>query len=458
MIAPPARLHFVGIGGAGMSALAQVLSGRGYRVSGCDLRESATTRRLRDLGIPVAIGHSPGHLDGADLVVATRAAGDDHEELLAARGRGLPTLHRAAVLGEVMASGRGLAVVGTHGKTTTAAMLARVLDAGGLDPTALIGADVPEYGGGARVGAGPWIVAEVDESDGSLLHVVPSAAVVTSLDLTDHRDHYPSSADLAATFVRFLARVPSDGFVAACSDHPGARTVVGGLACPVTTYGLDPSAAVHAAIEQGHGLIARAAVWIDGQRAGALALQVPGRHNVVNALGAIAAARMVGVPVPVALDALAGYRGASRRFAVRGEVAGVLVIDDYAHNPVKIAAALAAAREGWPQHRIIALFQPHRFSRTRDTHAEFGGAFDAADEVIVTEVYPAGERPLPGVSAHLIVDAIAARRRVHYRPTAEEALDLLDAMAAPGDLVLTLGAGDIGEAADRLVSRLARRP
>ena len=457
MIRPGAHLHFVGIGGSGMSALAQVLLGRGFRVSGCDLRESEATDRLRRHGGTVQLGHSAGHLDSVDVVVHSRAIAGENDELNAARRLGLRILHRAELLGHVMSMNRGVAVVGTHGKTTTTAMLSRVLAQAGLDPTALIGADVAEYAGNVRSGGGPWVVAEVDESDGSLVHVSPFAAVLTSLDATDHMDFYLSAAHLRETFVRFLRGVAPAGFIALCVDHPEVRALQEPVARPVITYGSDPAATVHGVTTSMAGEVTHTAVWVRGEPAGELVLRVPGRHNVTNALGAITAALQIGVPAGVAIAALAGYRGASRRFAVRGEAGGVLVVDDYAHNPVKVAAVLRAAREGWPHRRVIALFQPHRFSRTRTTYAEFGGAFEAADEVVVTEIYAADEPPQPGVSAQLIVDAIARQRPVHYRPTTHEALELLEALVAPGDIVLMLGAGNIGDAADAFIARLAAR-
>ncbi len=457
MIPAGAHLHFVGIGGAGMSALAQVLLGRGFLVSGCDLRDSEATHRLRRLGGVVHLGHSARHLAGADVVVISRAIAHENEELDAARTRGLPILHRAAVLGHVMAMGKGVAVVGTHGKTTTTAMLTRVLTAGGLDPTALIGADVAEYDGNVRSGSGAWIVAEVDESDGSLLHVAPFGAVLTSLDVTDHRDFYSSATHLKDTFGRFLRSVDAGGFVVLCVDHPEVSALRNAVGRPAVTYGFARSAAVRGTIKAIKGETSRTAVWVNRRQVGELVLQVAGRHNVCNALGAIAASLQAGVPAEVAIEALRGYRGASRRFAIRGEAAGVLVVDDYAHNPTKVAAVLRAARDGWPRRRVIALFQPHRFSRTRTTYAEFGGVFGAADEVVVTEIYAANERPEEGVSARLIVDAIARHRPVHFRTTTAEAVDLVEALAAPGDIVLTLGAGDIGDAADALLARLNAR-
>lgn len=455
MIQRSSRVHFVGIGGAGMSALAEVLLHRGVRVSGCDLRDSASLRRISALGGATQVGHSPDHLADVDVVVYSRAVPDENHEIGAARTLGLPVLHRAELLAQVMAFGRGVAVVGTHGKTTTAAMLTRVLASAGLDPIGLIGADVEEYGGGARTGRGSWIVAEVDESDGSLLHVRPFAAVLTSLDATDHRDYYTAPGHLEQTFERFLGTVPQEGFIAVCLDHAGATALARGLDRPFLTYGFDRSASVRGEIRVIRGEETRTELWIAGRPSGEMVLRVPGRHNVSNALGAIAAAVAIGVPADAALEALAGFRGAARRFAIRGEAGGVLVVDDYAHNPVKIDAVLRAAREGWPKRRVIALFQPHRYSRTRTTHAEYGRAFDAADEVVVTEIYPAGEPAQPGVTAQLIVDAVAQHRPVHFRATTEAAVDLLQQIASPGTIVLTLGAGDIGAAADALLQRLS---
>jgi UDP-N-acetylmuramate--alanine ligase len=452
-----ARAHFVGIGGAGMSAIAEILLRRGYAISGCDVRDGPAAGRLRRLGASVAVGHSADHLATADVVVVSRAVAEGTDEIRAARAAGLPVLHRAEVLAQIMGSSRSIAVVGTHGKTTTTAMLARVLMAAGLDPTALVGAYVPEFDSNAVAGAGPWTVAEVDESDGSLVYVAPTGVVLTSLDVTDHRDFYASAAHLEETFARFLRAIAPDGFLVACADHPGARACAALLGGRASTYGFDAAASVRGEMHAVDGWSTRAAVRVDGGPAADLILRVPGRHNVSNALGAIAAALQVGVPLATATAALAEFRGASRRFEVRGEVAGVMVVDDYAHNPVKVAAVLRAAREGWPHRRVIALFQPHRFSRTRTTHAEFGHAFDAADEVVVTEIYAADEAPQPGISAQLIVDAVTSHRPVHFSPTTEAAVDLLSRLAGPGAIVLTLGAGDIGRAGDLLLRRLAER-
>ncbi len=457
MIDAQQHVHFVGIGGAGMSALAEVLLARGVAVSGCDIRASDATRRLEARGAVVRIGHSAAHLQGVDLVIASRAVRAENAELLAAQGRGLPVWHRAELLGRLMRDARSIAVAGTHGKTTTTAMVAAVLVAGALDPTALVGADVVALGGNARVGASPWMVAEVDESDGSLLHVAPWAAAVTSLDLTDHADFYASPEHLERTFRRFLEGIKADGFAVLCADHPIAARMATVPRVPVVTYGLGGAADLVAEVEELRGPASRALVRHRGRRLGRLTLQVPGRYNVANALGAVAIGLQVGVPFDIIAAALAAFRGVRRRFEIRGEADGVLVVDDYAHNPVKVAAVLRAARECWPGRRVVALFQPHRYTRTRTTHGQFADAFRDADEVVVTEIYPADEEPIPGVSAALIVDAVRRRRPVEFVPSAEEAAEQLARRARPGDLVLTLGAGDIWTAADRLLERLRAR-
>ncbi|MBI3976442.1 MAG: UDP-N-acetylmuramate--L-alanine ligase, partial [Armatimonadetes bacterium] len=403
MLDPSQHVHFVGIGGAGMSALAHLLLARGSMVSGCDIRASEATRRLEQMGAVIRLGHAAGHLHGVDLVVTSRAVTAENAELLAARTRGVPVRHRAELLGQVMTEGRSIAVAGTHGKTTTTAMTAAVLIEGGLDPTALVGADVPAFDGNARVGQGRWVVAEVDESDGSLLHVAPWAAAVTSLDLTDHADFYASPEHLEGTFERFLQGIKPDGFAVLCADHPIVGRMARTLRVPVITYGLTAEADLTAEVQELNGARSLALVRRRNRRVGRLTLQVPGRHNLTNALAATAIGLQVGIPFDAIARGLAEFRGVARRFAIQGEVGGVLVVDDYAHNPVKVAAALRAARECWPGRRVVALFQPHRFSRTRTTHAQFANAFRDADEVYITEIYPADEPPIPGVSAALIV-------------------------------------------------------
>ncbi|MDQ7819790.1 MAG: UDP-N-acetylmuramate--L-alanine ligase [Armatimonadota bacterium] len=454
MIPPASRVHFVGIGGAGMSALARVLLERGYRVSGCDLRASETTRRLAAAGIAVSLGHDPSHLDAADTVVASRAVPEQSPEIVAARSRGMPVYHRAQLLAQVLAEGCGIAVVGTHGKTTTAAMITHVLAAGGRDPTALIGADVDGLDGNVRLGRGPWVVAEVDESDGSLLYVRPHAAVVTSLDTTDHRDYYRTAERLVETFARFVAQLPDDGFAVLCTDFPYVRDLRPRVRARVLTCGLSGRPDLRAEIQALAGGRTRCVFIREGRRLGPVTLAVPGRYNVRNALAAAAVGLAAGVEFDRIAQALQAFGGVSRRFAVRGDVGGVMVVDDYAHNPVKVAAVLRAARESWPDRRVIAVFQPHRYTRTRTTYRRFATAFADADELIITELYPADEPPIPGVSASLIVNAIRPHRPVTFLPDPAGVVEHLLEVVRPGDLVLTLGAGDIGRVADALVAAL----
>jgi len=457
MIDPQQHVHFVGIGGAGMSALAEVLLARGFAISGCDIRESEATRRLEAKGAVIRLGHSATHLQGVDLVVASRAVRAESAELLAARSKDLRVWHRAELLGQLMREARSIAVAGTHGKTTTTAMAAAVLIEGGLDPTALVGADVLELGGNARIGASPWMVAEVDESDGSLLHVAPWAAAVTSLDLTDHADFYASPEQLEHTFRQFLEGVKPDGFAVLCADHPIVARMISVPRVPAITYGITGDADLVAEVQELSGAHSRALVRRKGKRLGRLTLQVPGRYNIANALAATAIGLQVGVPFEAIARGLAAFRGVRRRFEIRGDVDDILVVDDYAHNPVKVAAVLRAARECWPGRRVVAIFQPHRYTRTRTTHAHFADAFRDADEVYITEIYPADEEPIPGVSAALIVEAVRRRRPVRFVPSAEEAAEQAAGEARAGDLILTLGAGDIGAAADAIVERLRAR-
>jgi len=454
VIDPTKHVHFVGIGGVGMSALAEALLARGTRVSGSDLHASPTTERLAARGARIFLGHDPQHVTEADVVVVSAAIPHSNVELVAARTRGVPVHHRAEVLAQLLAEGNGIAVVGTHGKTTTAAMTAHVLAAGGYDPTALIGAEFAPFEGNVRIGHGRYVVAEVDESDGSLLYIRPAAAVVTSLDITDHRDYYRTRTRLMETFAAFVAAVPVSGFVVVCTDHANVRSLRPHVGAKIITYALGESADYTAHIERLAGSMTHWTLLDRGQAVAEVTLRVPGRYNVANALAATAVARELGMPVERIGAALATFQGLSRRFSVRGDVEGIMVVDDYAHNPTKVAAVLRAAKECWPDRRVVAIFQPHRFTRTKTMFRRFAAAFRDADELIVTEIYPADEPVIPGVSAALIVDAVRAHQAVTYLPTAEDVLTYIVPRLRPHDLVLTLGAGDIWQLADALVAVL----
>ena len=461
MIPAGARVHFVGIGGAGMSAIASVLIARGYAVSGSDLRESEITRRLRAAGARIQIGHAPEHVEPGQVVVISRAVPEANVEVQMARRSGVQVLHRAEMLGSLMEGMRSIAIVGTHGKTTTTSMIARVLERAGRDPTVLIGGEVDDFGGNARAGHGEDLIAEVDESDGSLLRVAPQIAVVTNIDATDHLDYYGSIEQVLETFGRFLNRLPADGLAVVCADAAAGRTLVAGLrgsgGARAVTYGLAPESDYAGRILEMAGFRSAFEVRRGRDLLGTVTLSVPGEYNVQNALGALAVGLELGVPFASAADSLMTFRSVQRRFTVRGEVGGVLVVDDYAHNPTKVRALLQATRWCWPQSRIIAVFQSHRYSRTQTVGPQFADAFDPAHEVIVTELYAADEPSVPGIDAGIIVRAVRARRPVQYIAEASQVVASLADRVGPGDLVLTIGAGDVWKIGDGLLASLRAR-
>jgi len=446
-------IHFVGIGGAGMCALAEVLLRRGQPVSGCDLRSSPVTERLGRLGAQVALGHDPVHLAGCARVVASRAVPSHIPELEQARRWGIPVVHRAQMLGEILRSGHSVGVSGTHGKTTTTALLSVALAGAGMDPTALVGGEVRAFGSHARVGTGP-IVAEVDESDGSLRDVRCSAAIVTSLDLTDHVDHYRDLTRLRETFEAFVAGVDPDGFVLLCAESPEAvRLRPASRARPVT-YGLE-AGEVCARILAQQGPFSEFVLSVRGREVGSVRLPLPGRHNVLNATAALAAGLELGAAFEPMAKSLETFSGVRRRFEIYAH--RPLVVDDYAHNPVKVRSLLRALREGWPTARIIAVFQPHRYSRTATTYAQYADAFQDADELVVTDIYPADEPLIPGVSARLIVDAVRARRPVLWIGGLLDAAEYVRSRLRPEDVLVTMGAGDVWKVAQLVASTFAER-
>jgi UDP-N-acetylmuramate--alanine ligase len=448
------HVHFIGIGGAGMCALAEVLLRRGGVVSGCDARESPVLQRLADLGAQIWVGHDSAHLSGVHRVVASRAVPPHTAEIAAAHEAGIPVWHRAQMLGEVLAQQpTSVGVAGTHGKTTTAALLSVALAGGGLDPTALVGAEVREFDAHARVGSGP-AVAEIDESDGSLVLVQVHSAILTSLDLTDHADHYGDVDALVATFREFVGRLDPRGFALLCADHANVLHLRQAVPCRVLTYGLGGGEFTARVLEQS-GVRSHFAVIADGREVGDVRLRLPGRHNIANAVAALAAGLQFGVAFEPMAAALEQFRGVRRRFDVHWEAP--LVVDDYAHNPVKVRSFLRGLREGWPDSRIIAVFQPHRYSRTRTTYMHYARAFDDADELIVTEIYPADEVPVPGVSGCLIVDAVAQRRPVRWISEIADVPTAVLPGLGPTDIVATMGAGDVWKVSEWIASALRAR-
>jgi UDP-N-acetylmuramate--alanine ligase len=448
------KIHFIGIGGSGMSGLAEVLLTMGYQVSGSDLKPGEVTDRLVGAGGRVFTGHHERNVEGAQIVVYSSAVQADNPELRAAIARGLPVIPRAEMLAELMRMKYGIAVGGAHGKTTTTSMVGAVLLAGGLDPTIVVGGRVHALKTNARLGHGQFLVAEADESDGSFVRLVPAIAVITNLD-EEHLDHYGTMAGLESAFVEFGDRVPFYGLVVLCADNARLMRLAPRISRRTLTYGIEQGTVRARGVAfspQG----VRFEVLCDERPLGAIEMPLVGRHNVLNALAAIAVGIELEIPFAHAALALASFEGVGRRFERKGESGGVLVIDDYAHHPTEIMATLAAARQ-LGRGRIVVVFQPHRYSRTRTLAREFGACFGNADHVLVTDIYPAGEAPIPGVSAELIVGAARSHghRNVVYAGDLARAEALLRDMVRPHDLVITLGAGDITRLGDRVVRSLA---
>jgi len=441
-----------------MSGIAELLINLGYRVSGSDVRRSDITDRLAELGARIAIGHDGSHVGDADVVVTSSAVGGDNPEVTEAKARHIPVIPRAEMLAALMQLRVGVAVAGAHGKTTTTSMIAVMLERAGLDPTAVIGGRLSAFGSNARLGRGQYIVVEADESDRSFLKLSPAIAVVTNID-REHLDAYGTFEAVVDAFHDFVERVPFYGAVIACLDDAPVRSLVSTLTRRVITYGFHAGADVRGVEPATDGVGARCRVEyaVRGVATGSgdLVLQVPGQHNLQNALAAMAVGLELGLSFERIQAALAEFRNAERRYQLRGDVRGIQVVDDYAHHPTEIAAVLKAGRAGHP-FRLVAVVQPHRYSRTRDQLDAFGPALAEADVVILTDIYPAGEPPIPGVTLDALARAIKpAVRELHVVPDVETLATEVARIARAGDLVMTLGAGSIGRVAGRIVSALA---
>ncbi len=451
MLGKMRRIHFVGIGGIGMSGIAEVLLNLGFTVSGSDLTRSPITERLAKLGARIRIGHDPRNVLRSDVVVISSAIGAGNAEVVAARERGVPVIPRAAMLGELMRIRTGIAIAGAHGKTTTTSLAGAVFQEAGLDPTIIVGGRVKSLRTNARLGRGDLLVAEADESDGSFVHLSPVFALITNID-AEHLDFYGTLDSIYDAFVEFARRVPFYGAVICCVDDPNVRVVMPRIDRRLRTYGFGADAEVRGElIESGAGG-SRFAYTIGGKRRGPFALRVPGVHNVLNALGVCALAEELDIGPRDLRAAFGRFEGVARRFEYKGEKGGVLVVDDYGHHPTEIEATIRAARENFDR-RIVVVFQPHRYTRTRDLHEKFGPAFRDADELFVTDIYAAGERPIAGVTGELIYRAVVreGKPRVSYVPAWRDLLKTVSRSVRPGDLVITLGAGDIYKLAEKLV-------
>ncbi len=450
------RVHFIGIGGIGMSGIARLLLQRGVAVSGSDAKESPITRELVAKGALFFAGHAAANVHGATEVVVSSAIRQDNPELVEARRLGLPEKHRSIKLADLVNSRRGITIAGTHGKTTTTSMAATMLSSAGLFPSYVVGGIIQSFADNARASDSEWIVIEADESDGTLVNYRPQIAVLTNVEL-DHTDFYKSMKQLDGVFATYLRNIKPGGICVCCADDPGAARILAGFSGrDVITYGLNGTSDISAREIRHDGLVSRFEVWYRGDRLGLVQLQVPGRHNVLNSLGAVGVGIAMEVPFDAISDGLGKFTGVDRRFQILGRANGITVVDDYAHHPSEIRATLAAARQAHGG-RIVAVFQPHRFSRVQSLWDDFGAAFGDADEVVLVDTYPACEDPIPGVTTQLIADSARAHghRGVNYPGSLADTEEFVMGFVRPGDLLLTLGAGDLVRTAHTLARRLA---
>ncbi len=451
------NIHFIGIGGAGMSAIAYVLIKRGYDVSGSDLNAGHMSAHLAQEGAMVYMGHAACQVDDAEAVVISTAIHQDNPELVAARRRNIPVLHRSDVLAAIMNAADGVAVAGAHGKTTTSAMISCIASEGGIDPTVIIGGEVSSLGGNARNGAGRFVVAEADESDGSFLKLQPYLAVVTNIE-DDHLDHYGTEENIYQAFKQFVGNIKEGGKAILCFDNPKVRRLAGETAGTVITYGVEGEDADYTAKNITYGVSGTGYdLYYKGEYLTRVELAVPGRHNVLNSMGAFAAASEMGISVDSILASLKKFGGAKRRFETKGKVGDVWVVDDYAHHPTEIGVTLKAARQTQPK-RLLCVFQPHRYTRTKLLFDEFCRCFTDCDELILTDIYAASEEPIPGVSSMHLAEGIKAAtgQDVLYIGKLAKAEEYLEREVQPGDLVMTIGAGDVFKIGEELVRELER--
>ena len=438
------RLHFVGIGGIGMSGIAEILLNLGYAVSGSDLALSNVTRRLQQQGATVYQGHAAAHVQGADVVVISSAVKPDNVEVLTARAQHIPVIPRAEMLAELMRMKYGVAIAGTHGKTTTTSLVATILTYGGLDPTVLIGGRLNSLGSNAKLGQGEYLVAEADESDGSFLLLSPTISVVTTVD-AEHLDFYGDLAAVQRAFAQFINKVPFYGCSIICLDQPHIRSLVPQMRRRFITYGLTTQADYMARDLRLAGLRSHFEVFRTGEWLGQFSLNLPGTHNVANALAAIAVGVELDIPIPAIAQALEEFSGVHRRFDRRGVRDGITVVDDYGHHPEEIRQTLRAARAVWPEARLVVVFQPHRYTRTHLLQQEFCTAFHDADALVLLDIYAAGETPLPGVTTGLLYEGLISQgqREVYYLRERAEVVPFLQGYLRANDILLTLGAGDV---------------
>lgn len=438
------HIHFVGIGGIGMSGIAEVLINLGYKVSGSDLKESLVTERLKGLGAHVILGHDAGNIKNAQVVVISSAINENNPEVLFAKRAKIPVIPRGEMLAELMRMKYGIAVAGSHGKTTTTSMIAQVLSNGGIDPTIVIGGKLGTIGSNAKLGNGQFLVAEADESDGSFLMLSPTIGVITNVDL-EHIDYYKDIYDIMDAFTTFGNKIPFYGSLFICADDDNLATMRPKFKRRVITYGTNSQVDIQATNIQMQGWRTSFQVRAYGNNLGSFSLEVPGHHMVLNALATIGVAMELDVNISTIRNSLSNFTGAERRFQKRGEHNGIMVIDDYGHHPTEIVATLKAARQGFPDRRVVVAFQPHRYSRINALLEEFGQAFRHADKILITDIYAAGEQPIAGITGQSLLDTISASGSldVSYIAKIEDVAKTLQHTTKPGDLVITMGAGNI---------------
>lgn len=452
-------IHMIGIGGSGMSGIAEVLLNLGYRVQGSDLSNGTTVQHLRSLGAKIATGHTAENIENPQVVVRSSAVGDDNPEVLAAHSKGIPVIPRAEMLAELMRLRTGIAIAGTHGKTTTTSLTAAIFDAAGLDPTVIIGGLLNAYRANGRLGQGEYIIAESDESDGSFLCLFPIINVVTNVDY-DHVDHYGTQAAIDEAFVSFMNKVPFYGMNIVCGDDPGVKRLLQRVKRPVLTYGFSPESKIRGEIME-CGATSWFRVFLKENNGseielGEVELAQPGTHNVLNALAAIGVALQAGISPHDCVAGLARFGGVGRRFERKGEKGGITVIDDYGHHPAEIRATLSTVKQVFPDRRVIVVFQPHRFSRTQALFGEFCQAFEGTDKLFLTEIYPASEKPIPGVSGQSLAQGVRqiSKTEVEFLPDFDTIVEALKTELKPGDVLITQGAGSVTTVGPRVLNNV----
>ncbi|MBI5237172.1 MAG: UDP-N-acetylmuramate--L-alanine ligase [Deltaproteobacteria bacterium] len=451
------KIHFIGIGGSGMNGIAEVLLNMGYKVTGSDLADSDTTRRLKSLGATIYVGHKEENVIDSHCVVYSSAVKKDNPEVKEAASRQIPIIPRAEMLAELMRMKYGIAIAGTHGKTTTTSMVSMILASASLDPTIVTGGKLNSLGANAKLGSGDFLVAEADESDGSFLKLSPTIAVVTNID-REHMDHYADMEDVKGAFLSFMNKVPFYGCAVICLDHPVIQSLIPKISRRFISYGLSSQADIHAKDVRHNGMQTSFEVWYGKEKAGSVTLNLPGVHNVYNSLAAAGVARELGIEFRHIKAGLEGFTGVERRFHVRGVAGDITVVDDYGHHPVEIKAVLRAAKKGWEDKRLVVVFQPHRYSRTKDLLQEFLSAFNDADKLILTDIYAAGEEKIEGISGEALYGGIKGygHKDVSYMPLTRIP-EYLESVTAPGDMVVTLGAGDVWKAGVKFLELLGKK-